>query len=172
MGPIPQETVPHSPYNIIPVPSYTDGRCACRTVPRFTAKGNLESIKAPADNIEKGRKSCNCLTYALLSAERQGFEPWVPVRVQRFSRPPRSTTPAPLLVVSACFLALATAKLVIIFVTAQFLSVFFIDTRYYTAYSLSRIRHQRRYSVLYPDIRVFCDLLAQFHDYIPAGISL
>ena len=29
-----------------------------------------------------------------LSAERQGFEPWVPVRVQRFSRPSRSTTPA------------------------------------------------------------------------------
>lgn len=28
-------------------------------------------------------------------AERQGFEPWVPARVQRFSRPPRSTTPAP-----------------------------------------------------------------------------
>ena len=27
-------------------------------------------------------------------AERQGFEPWVPVRVQRFSRPSRSTAPA------------------------------------------------------------------------------
>ena len=31
-----------------------------------------------------------------LMAERQGFEPWVPVKGQRFSRPPRSTTPAPL----------------------------------------------------------------------------
>lgn len=30
----------------------------------------------------------------LFEAERQGFEPWVPVRVQRFSRPSRSTTPA------------------------------------------------------------------------------
>ncbi len=30
------------------------------------------------------------------SAEREGFEPSVPLRVQRFSRPPRSTTPAPL----------------------------------------------------------------------------
>ena len=29
-------------------------------------------------------------------AERQGFEPWVPVKAQRFSRPPRSTAPAPL----------------------------------------------------------------------------
>ena len=31
-----------------------------------------------------------------LMAERQGFEPWVLARAQRFSRPPRSTTPAPL----------------------------------------------------------------------------
>ena len=29
-------------------------------------------------------------------AERQGFEPWVESPPQRFSRPPRSTTPAPL----------------------------------------------------------------------------
>src|SRR5208282_6323413 len=29
-------------------------------------------------------------------AEREGFEPSVPIRVQRFSRPPRSTAPAPL----------------------------------------------------------------------------
>ena len=28
-------------------------------------------------------------------AEREGFEPSVPVRVQRFSRPSRSATPAP-----------------------------------------------------------------------------
>ena len=27
-------------------------------------------------------------------AETQGFEPWEPVNAQRFSRPPRSTTPA------------------------------------------------------------------------------
>ena len=31
-----------------------------------------------------------------LMAEREGFEPSVPVKVQRFSRPPRSTAPAPL----------------------------------------------------------------------------
>ena len=29
-------------------------------------------------------------------AEREGFEPSVPAKAQRFSRPPRSTTPAPL----------------------------------------------------------------------------
>ena len=40
------------------------------------------------------KRSCKSLTYSFLSAERQGFEPWVPVRVQRFSRPSRSTTPA------------------------------------------------------------------------------
>ena len=33
-----------------------------------------------------------------LTAERKGFEPLVPVRVQRFSRPPRSTTPASFLI--------------------------------------------------------------------------
>ena len=29
-------------------------------------------------------------------AERQGFEPWVPLQVQRISNPSRSSTPAPL----------------------------------------------------------------------------
>ena len=28
-------------------------------------------------------------------ADREGFEPWVGLHAQRFSRPPRSTTPAP-----------------------------------------------------------------------------
>ena len=36
------------------------------------------------------------IDYRAFMAERQGFEPWVPVKGQRFSRPPRSTTPAPL----------------------------------------------------------------------------
>ena len=31
-------------------------------------------------------------------ADRQGFEPWVGLHPQRFSRPPRSTTPAPVLI--------------------------------------------------------------------------
>lgn len=34
------------------------------------------------------------LRFRTFFAERQGFEPWVPARAQRFSRPPRSTTPA------------------------------------------------------------------------------
>ena len=46
-------------------------------------------------------------------AERQGFEPWVPVRVQRFSRPSRSTTPA-------SFLGFCTAKVQKFFVMAKF----------------------------------------------------
>ena len=36
------------------------------------------------------------LFYKGFMAERQGFEPWERLRAQRFSRPPRSTTPAPL----------------------------------------------------------------------------
>ena len=46
-------------------------------------------------------------------AERQGFEPWVPARAQRFSRPPRSTTPASLLGV------IVSAKLQLFFVLRQ-----------------------------------------------------
>ena len=36
--------------------------------------------------------------YNIRIAERKGFEPLVPIRVQRFSRPPRSTTPASFLI--------------------------------------------------------------------------
>ena len=71
-------------------------------------------------------------------AERQGFEPWVPVRVQRFSRPSRSTTPASFLVQSAgrhqanpaIQSDFSTAKLQIVFYSAKvnqiFIQVFFI----------------------------------------------
>jgi hypothetical protein len=34
--------------------------------------------------------------HSIWLAERQGFEPWVPLRVQRFSRPPHSTALASL----------------------------------------------------------------------------
>ena len=37
------------------------------------------------------------LIYRWYMADRQGFEPWVGLHPQRFSRPPRSTTPAPVL---------------------------------------------------------------------------
>jgi hypothetical protein len=37
-----------------------------------------------------------CVFNKSLGTEREGFEPSVPARVQRFSRPPRSTAPAPL----------------------------------------------------------------------------
>ena len=50
-------------------------------------------------------------------AERQGFEPWVPVRVQRFSRPSRSTAPA-------SFLAVATAKVAFFFHSAKKIAAF------------------------------------------------
>ncbi len=63
----------------------------------------------------RSARDCHpCLRYNLLPvspgctllqmAERVGFEPTVPAKAQRFSRPPRSTTPAPLLL-SACVFA-------------------------------------------------------------------
>ena len=48
----------------------------------------LEYQQRRLQSIEKLR--------VLMMAERQGFEPWVGLHPQRFSRPPRSTTPAPL----------------------------------------------------------------------------
>ncbi len=48
-------------------------------------------------------------------AERQGFEPWVPARAQRFSRPPRSTTPASFPGRISRYCGFAGAKLSIIF---------------------------------------------------------
>ena len=53
-------------------------------------------------------------------AEAQGFEPWVPVRVQRFSRPSRSTTPANFL-----FVFDSDAKLVIFFQLHAHYAAFF-----------------------------------------------
>ena len=46
----------------------------------------LSGFEWPATRSPSGRRV----------AERVGFEPTVPIRVQRFSRPSRSTTPAPL----------------------------------------------------------------------------
>ena len=40
------------------------------------------------------KKEATCRLPSSLFAEREGFEPSVPVRVQRFSRPSRSATPA------------------------------------------------------------------------------
>ncbi len=42
---------------------------------------------------------CIIWVIKMLMAERQGFEPWVGLPPQRFSRPPRSTTPAPLRII-------------------------------------------------------------------------
>lgn len=46
--------------------------------------------------IEKREKIKGGKYPPLMIAERKGFEPLVPAWVQRFSRPPRSTTPASL----------------------------------------------------------------------------
>ena len=70
-------------------------------------------------------KACNFDSYRLFLvmyvgtfAERQGFEPWVPARAQRFSRPPRSTTPA-------SFLGFCAAKVRRVFGLSKFLGDFF-----------------------------------------------
>ena len=58
--------------------------------------------RLPLESKLSGKASLNnkkphkCGFFANPFAERKGFEPPVPVREQRFSRPPRSTTPAPL----------------------------------------------------------------------------
>ena len=59
----------------------------------FLFAGILES------KLSYARKEKSQLRFKteLAFAEKEGFEPPVPVRVQRFSRPPRSTTPAFLL---------------------------------------------------------------------------
>lgn len=54
-------------------------------------------IDTTPNDTTSGKKQKKSYLVALWIAERQGFEPWVPARVQRFSRPPRSTTPAPFL---------------------------------------------------------------------------
>lgn len=71
---------------------------------------------------------------AAFIAERQGFEPWVPVRVQRFSRPSRSTTPASFLNFFRHFriqrkpkVAFSTAKLQIVFNTTSPNGYFFAN---------------------------------------------
>ena len=55
--------------------------------------------------------------YLVNLAERQGFEPWVQLPVQRFSRPSRSTTPASFLLGS-----IAVAKLVFILIVVSFVA--------------------------------------------------
>ena len=53
-------------------------------------------------DIKKVSQVYFAITYETISAERQGFEPWDQQAGQRFSRPPRSTTPASLQSVGFC----------------------------------------------------------------------
>ena len=57
----------------------------------FSSDPQLQAMLG-CSSIKKPCSSCK----VLWCAEREGFEPSVPVRGQRFSRPPRSTTPASL----------------------------------------------------------------------------
>jgi hypothetical protein len=61
---------------------------------RVGASGASKSIWIFYDLV--GRNAANVCWINHWGTEREGFEPSVPARVQRFSRPPRSTAPAPL----------------------------------------------------------------------------
>ena len=66
--------------------------CALRDVGRLTAP----PAQPPKTTEKSGRSRIGRTLSRGQVAERQGFEPWVGLHPQRFSRPPRSTTPAPL----------------------------------------------------------------------------
>jgi hypothetical protein len=69
-----------------------DGWLSDRRYQRLAGRPDEQSraARAPTTCRRRLRRS------RMSVAERQGFEPWVGSPPQRFSRPPRSTTPAPL----------------------------------------------------------------------------
>jgi hypothetical protein len=70
---------------------YTTGRSRCRA--SVAMRGPIPS---PRQVNAKTTDPSSRPRDGMSLAERQGFEPWEPKRVQRFSRPPLSTTQAPL----------------------------------------------------------------------------
>jgi hypothetical protein len=62
----------------------------------FFTIGKMAELGKALKNISFSGFAHNFNVNFGVMAERQGFEPWEPVKAQRFSRPPRSTTPAPL----------------------------------------------------------------------------
>lgn len=82
----------------------------------------------PPRRLKLGIKKANQKSSDWLLAERQGFEPWVPERVQRFSRPSRSTTPASFQYRNVVC-AFPGAKVGIIFGLTKFLTTFFVPER-------------------------------------------
>ena len=61
-----------------------------------TGSPTISGALVAAEVIEQRRSSMKRLKNSKVLAERVGFEPTVRLPVQRFSRPSRSTTPAPL----------------------------------------------------------------------------
>ena len=56
----------------------------------------IEPLNECHQNLDARWQNRESFIFNQMLAERVGFEPTVRVRAQRFSRPPRSTTPAPL----------------------------------------------------------------------------
>jgi hypothetical protein len=69
-----------------------------RTRVRPSGRGPVNSPTriTPENNGKTGRSRIGRTLSQEQMAERVGFEPTEPLQAQRFSRPPRSTTPAPL----------------------------------------------------------------------------
>ena len=71
------------------------GAKAPDTLQRYMKTAQRQSTFAHSPSTWRMPRSSQS-THGMAVAERQGFEPWVDVNPQRFSKPSRSTTPAPL----------------------------------------------------------------------------
>ena len=75
-------------------PQKQSGRKSLTRSPILSGKTGTPTLGTRQKERRATQKRPQVVDLQPLSAERQGFEPWVPVRVQRFSRPSRSTAPA------------------------------------------------------------------------------
>ncbi len=66
--------------------NYDEAKCRSRPIVLFEPENTDSRNPCQRKTLDK---DCGCLS-AIDKAERQGFEPWVPLRVLRFSRPVRS----------------------------------------------------------------------------------
>lgn len=70
--------------------------CRCAEICRNSASNMQRCLPKCLPQTAVTKKPCKNRVLVLYLAESQGFEPWVPLRVQRISNPSRSTTPATL----------------------------------------------------------------------------
>ena len=81
-----------------PAHFYAPSPSAWRSLTKRSASWDQRGSPPNACSFQRRKTGCvRGSQFCSELAEREGFEPSVPIRVQRFSRPPRSTAPAPLL---------------------------------------------------------------------------